>query len=161
MQSAIALLEEAIAQIDHETKARFKETFEAVNEKVQTFFPTLFGGGEARLHMIGDDLLTAGVSIMARPPGKKNSTIHLLSGGEKALTAMSLVFALLSSVRIPAFPPSAATASSAAWQAPMPPYSPASADAFLSPKKYAGKSATVQKQKWAGSALSSLFPAAA
>ena len=96
VQSAIALLEEAIAQIDHETKARFKETFEAVNEKVQTFFPTLFGGGEARLHMIGDDLLTAGVSIMARPPGKKNSTIHLLSGGEKALTAMSLVFALFS-----------------------------------------------------------------
>ena len=96
VQSAIALLEEAIAQIDGETKARFKETFEAVNEKVQTFFPTLFGGGEARLHMIGDDLLTAGVSIMARPPGKKNSTIHLLSGGEKALTAMSLVFALFS-----------------------------------------------------------------
>ena len=96
VQSAIDLLEEAIAQIDHETKARFKETFEAVNEKVQTFFPTLFGGGEARLHMIGDDLLTAGVSIMARPPGKKNSTIHLLSGGEKALTAMSLVFALFS-----------------------------------------------------------------
>ncbi len=96
VQSAIALLEEAIAQIDNETKARFKETFEAVNEKVQTFFPTLFGGGEAKLHMIGDDLLTAGVSIMARPPGKKNSTIHLLSGGEKALTAMSLVFALFS-----------------------------------------------------------------
>lgn len=96
VQSAIDLLEEAIAQIDNETKARFKETFEAVNEKVQTFFPTLFGGGEAKLHMIGDDLLTAGVSIMARPPGKKNSTIHLLSGGEKALTAMSLVFALFS-----------------------------------------------------------------
>ena len=94
--SAIQLLEEAIAQIDHETKARFKETFDAVNEKVHTFFPTLFGGGEAHLHMIGDDLLTAGISIMARPPGKKNSTIHLLSGGEKALTAMSLVFALFS-----------------------------------------------------------------
>ncbi|MDO5059977.1 MAG: chromosome segregation protein SMC, partial [Neisseria sp.] len=84
VQSAIALLEEAIAQIDGETKARFKETFDAVNAKVQTFFPTLFGGGEAVLQMIGDDLLTAGVSIMARPPGKKNSTIHLLSGGEKA-----------------------------------------------------------------------------
>ncbi|WP_274571003.1 chromosome segregation protein SMC [Neisseria leonii] len=96
VQAAIALLEEAIAQIDGKTKARFKETFDAVNEKVQTFFPTLFGGGEAVLHMIGDDLLTAGVSIMARPPGKKNSTIHLLSGGEKALTAMSLVFALFS-----------------------------------------------------------------
>ena len=96
VQSAIDLLEEAIAQIDGETKTRFKETFDAVNTKVQTFFPTLFGGGEAQLHMIGDDLLTAGVSIMARPPGKKNSTIHLLSGGEKALTAMSLVFALFS-----------------------------------------------------------------
>ncbi len=96
VQSAIALLEEAIAQIDSKTKERFKATFDAVNEKVQTFFPTLFGGGEATLHMVGDDLLTAGVSIMARPPGKKNATIHLLSGGEKALTAMSLVFALFS-----------------------------------------------------------------
>ncbi|QEY26130.1 chromosome segregation protein SMC [Neisseria zalophi] len=96
VQAAIDLLEEAIDQIDSKTKARFKETFDAVNEKVQTFFPTLFGGGEAKLHMIGDDLLSAGVSIMARPPGKKNSTIHLLSGGEKALTAMSLVFALFS-----------------------------------------------------------------
>ena len=88
LQSAIALLEEAIAQIDGETKQRFQATFDAVNQKVQTFFPTLFGGGEASLHMVGDDLLTAGVSIMARPPGKKNSTIHLL--------AMSLVFALFS-----------------------------------------------------------------
>ena len=96
VQAAIVLLEEAIAQIDDKTKERFKETFDAVNGKVQTFFPTLFGGGEATLKMIGDDLLTAGVSIMARPPGKKNSTIHLLSGGEKALTAMSLVFALFS-----------------------------------------------------------------
>lgn len=96
VQAAIDLLEEAIAQIDQETKNRFKETFDAVNAKVQTFFPTLFGGGEAVLQMIGDDLLSAGVSIMARPPGKKNSTIHLLSGGEKALTAMSLVFALFS-----------------------------------------------------------------
>ena len=96
IQSAIDLLEQAIAQIDNETKARFKETFDAVNESVHRFFPTLFGGGEATLQMVGDDLLTAGVSIMARPPGKKNSTIHLLSGGEKALTAMSLVFALFS-----------------------------------------------------------------
>lgn len=96
VQAAITLLEEAIAQIDDKTKERFKETFDAVNGKVQTFFPTLFGGGEATLKMIGDDLLTAGMSIMARPPGKKNSTIHLLSGGEKALTAMSLVFALFS-----------------------------------------------------------------
>ncbi|MCG7657488.1 chromosome segregation protein SMC [Wielerella bovis] len=96
VQAAIDLLEQAIAQIDDETKIRFKETFDAVNAKVQEFFPTLFGGGEARLHMVGDDLLTAGVSIMARPVGKKNATIHLLSGGEKALTAMSLVFALFS-----------------------------------------------------------------
>ncbi len=96
VQAAITLLEEAIAQIDDETKVRFKETFDLVNQKVQSFFPTLFGGGEASLRMEGDDLLTAGVSIMARPPGKKNSTIHLLSGGEKALTAMSLVFALFS-----------------------------------------------------------------
>ena len=78
LQSAIALLEEAIAQIDGETKQRFQATFDAVNQKVQTFFPTLFGGGEASLHMVGDDLLTAGVSIMARPPGKKNSTISLV-----------------------------------------------------------------------------------
>lgn len=96
VQAAVALLEEAIRTIDEETKSRFKTTFDAVNEKVQNYFPTLFGGGEARLDMVGDDLLTAGVSIMARPPGKKNSTIHLLSGGEKALTAMSLVFALFS-----------------------------------------------------------------
>ncbi|MDO4998360.1 MAG: chromosome segregation protein SMC [Neisseria sp.] len=96
VQTAIAMLEEAIAQIDKETKTRFKETFDAANEKVQSFFPVLFGGGEASLHMIGDDLLTAGVSIMARPPGKRNSTIHLLSGGEKALTAISLVFSLFS-----------------------------------------------------------------
>ncbi|SSY80596.1 chromosome segregation protein SMC [Alysiella crassa] len=96
VQAAIALLEEAIAQIDDETKIRFKETFDLVQKKVQEFFPTLFGGGEASLRMEGDDWLTAGVSIMARPPGKKNSTIHLLSGGEKALTAMSLVFALFS-----------------------------------------------------------------
>ena len=94
VQAAIALLQDAIAQIDDETKNRFQETFNTVNQKMQTFFPTLFGGGEATLHLTDDDLLNAGVSIMARPPGKKNSTIHLLSGGEKALTAMSLVFAL-------------------------------------------------------------------
>ncbi len=96
LQQAMAALTDAIAKIDDESKALFKETFDAVNEKVQKFFPTLFGGGEAKLEMVGDDLLSAGVSIMARPPGKKNSTIHLLSGGEKALTAMSLVFALFS-----------------------------------------------------------------
>ncbi len=93
---AVALLNEAIAQIDLETKTLFLGTFDQVNEKMQSFFPTLFGGGEAKLHLVGDDVLEAGVSIMARPPGKKNSTIYLLSGGEKALTAMSLVFALFS-----------------------------------------------------------------
>ena len=96
VQAAIDLLEEAIVQIDHETKTRFQTTFDAVNDKVKTFFPTLFGGGEAGLHLTDNDLLSAGVSIMAQPPGKRNSSIHLLSGGEKALTAMSLVFALFS-----------------------------------------------------------------
>ena len=96
VQAAIALLEEAIAQIDGETKARFTETFDAANAKMQEIFPTLFGGGEARLQLAEGDALSAGVSIMARPAGKKNSSIHQLSGGEKALAAMSLVFALFS-----------------------------------------------------------------
>lgn len=96
IQSAIDLLEQAISQIDDDTKNRFKTTFDAVNEKVQSYFPILFGGGQAQLQMVGDNLLDAGIAIMAHPPGKKNSTIHLLSGGEKALTAMSLVFALFS-----------------------------------------------------------------
>ncbi len=96
VQNAIALLEEAIAQIDHETQTRFLETFNAVNAKMQSIFPTLFGGGEATLQLTDSDPLSAGISIMARPIGKKNSSIHLLSGGEKALTAMSLVFALFS-----------------------------------------------------------------
>ena len=96
VQQAMDALHEAIAQIDDETKTLFQQTFDAVNTHMQEFFPTLFGGGEAHLQLIGDDMLDAGVAIMARPPGKKNSTIHLLSGGEKALTAMSLVFALFS-----------------------------------------------------------------
>jgi chromosome segregation protein len=96
VQQAMDALHEAIAQIDNETKTLFQQTFDAVNTHMQEFFPTLFGGGEAHLQLIGDDMLNAGVAIMARPPGKKNSTIHLLSGGEKALTAMSLVFALFS-----------------------------------------------------------------
>ncbi len=91
---AMASLKNAIEQIDEESKTLFKQTFEAVNQKIQQYFPTLFGGGQANLEMVGDDLLHSGISIMAHPPGKKNSTIHLLSGGEKALTAMSLVFAL-------------------------------------------------------------------
>jgi chromosome segregation protein len=81
-----------IHKIDRETRARFKETFEALNAQFQEFFPRLFGGGSAYLELTGTDLLDTGVSVMARPPGKRNSTIHLLSGGEKALTAVALLF---------------------------------------------------------------------
>lgn len=91
---ALATLEEAIAKIDRKTRTRFKETFERVNKGVQEIFPRLFGGGHAYLELTGDDLLTTGVSIMARPPGKRVSSIHLLSGGEKALTAVSFVFSI-------------------------------------------------------------------
>ncbi len=94
VSSALDTLEEAIRKIDRETRTRFKETFDKVNAGVQAMFPRLFGGGHAYLEMIGDDLLDTGVTIMARPPGKRNSTIHLLSGGEKALTAVALVFAI-------------------------------------------------------------------
>jgi chromosome segregation protein len=91
---ALETLEGAIGKIDKETRSRFKETFEKVNEGMQENFPTLFGGGQAYLELTGDDLLDTGVTVMARPPGKRNSTIHLLSGGEKALTAIALVFAI-------------------------------------------------------------------
>ncbi|MBU2712518.1 chromosome segregation protein SMC [Zooshikella harenae] len=91
---ALSTLEEAIRKIDRETKARFKETFDLVNNGLQILFPKVFGGGSAYLELTGEDLLDTGVAIMARPPGKKNSTIHLLSGGEKALTAIALVFAI-------------------------------------------------------------------
>jgi len=91
---ALDTLEGAISKIDKETRARFKETFEMVNQGMQENFPTLFGGGHAYLELTGDDLLDTGVTVMARPPGKRNSTIHLLSGGEKALTAIALVFAI-------------------------------------------------------------------
>ncbi|WP_024301303.1 chromosome segregation protein SMC [Pseudogulbenkiania sp. MAI-1] len=93
---AMATLEEAIAKIDGETRDMLQSTYDAVNAKMSEFFPTLFGGGRAELVLTGEDLLDAGVQIIAQPPGKKNSTIHLLSGGEKALTAMSLVFSLFS-----------------------------------------------------------------
>ncbi|MCU7939963.1 MAG: chromosome segregation protein SMC [gamma proteobacterium symbiont of Bathyaustriella thionipta] len=92
--SALDTLEGAIAKIDRETRTRFKETFDKINTGVQRLFPKLFGGGHAYLDLTGDDLLNTGVTIMARPPGKRNSTIHLLSGGEKAMTAVSLVFAI-------------------------------------------------------------------
>jgi chromosome segregation protein len=92
--AALETLEEAIHKIDKETRARFKDTFDKVNAGLQRMFPRLFGGGSAYLEMTGDDLLDTGVTVMARPPGKRNSTIHLLSGGEKALTAVALVFAI-------------------------------------------------------------------
>ncbi len=94
LTDALETLEAAIRKIDRETRTKFKETFEAVNTSLQVLFPKLFGGGHAYLELAGDDLLDAGVTIMARPPGKKNTTVHLLSGGEKALTAIALVFSI-------------------------------------------------------------------
>ncbi len=94
LSQALATLEEAIRKMDRETRTRFKETFDNVNENFQAFFPRLFGGGSAYLELTDNDLLESGVTVMARPPGKRNSTIHLLSGGEKALTAVALLFAI-------------------------------------------------------------------
>ncbi len=94
LNTALATLEEAIRKIDRETRGRFRETFEKVNEDMGRLFPRLFGGGEAHLALTGEDPLDAGVAIMARPPGKRIGNIHLLSGGEKALTAVALVFAI-------------------------------------------------------------------
>ena len=94
LSEALETLERAIKRIDQETRVRFRDTFDQVNAGLQALFPRVFGGGTAWLTLTGDDLLETGVAIMARPPGKKNSTIHLLSGGEKALTALSLVFAI-------------------------------------------------------------------
>ncbi len=94
LEKALATLENAIRKIDIETRTRFKETFDKVNSKLQQLFPKLFGGGHAYLEMTGEDLLDTGVGIMARPPGKRNTSIHLLSGGEKALTAIALVFSI-------------------------------------------------------------------
>jgi chromosome segregation protein len=91
---AIGTLEDAIHKIDIETRDLLAQTFNQVNEHFGRMFPSLFGGGNARLVMTGDEILDAGVQVMAQPPGKKNSTIHLLSGGEKALTAIALVFAI-------------------------------------------------------------------
>ncbi|MBI3773557.1 MAG: chromosome segregation protein SMC [Gammaproteobacteria bacterium] len=91
---ALTTLENAIRKIDKETRTRFKDTFDQVDKGFQTLFPRLFGGGHAYLEMTGEDLLDTGVTVMARPPGKRNSSIHLLSGGEKALTAVALVFSI-------------------------------------------------------------------
>jgi chromosome segregation protein len=94
LNNAIGTLEDAIQRIDQETRALLQGTFDEVNRHFGELFPRLFGGGQAKLIMTGDEILDAGVQVMAQPPGKKNSTIHLLSGGEKALTATALVFAM-------------------------------------------------------------------
>lgn len=94
LQKALDVLDNAIRKIDKETRTRFKETFDKVNHGLSELFPKVFGGGHAYLELTSDDMLDTGVAIMARPPGKKNSTIHLLSGGEKALTAIALVFSI-------------------------------------------------------------------
>jgi chromosome segregation protein len=94
LEAALTTLENAIRRIDRETRTRFKETFDLVNNGLKELFPQVFGGGHAYLELTGDDLLSTGVTLMARPPGKRNSSIHLLSGGEKALTALALIFAI-------------------------------------------------------------------
>ena len=94
LNEAIGTLEDAIRRIDRETREQLKETYNKVNLQFGVLFPQLFGGGEARLTLTGEEILDAGIQVIARPPGKKNSSIHLLSGGEKALTAIALVFAL-------------------------------------------------------------------
>jgi chromosome segregation protein len=94
LAEAMRTLEDAIHKIDLETRDLLGDTFRQVNEHFGRMFPTLFGGGNAKLVMTGDEILDAGVQVLAQPPGKKNSTIHLLSGGEKALTAIALVFAI-------------------------------------------------------------------
>ncbi len=94
LTSALDTLEEAIRKIDRETRGRFKDTFDRVNTGVQELYPRLFGGGHAYLELTGEDLLDTGVAIMARPPGKRVSNISLLSGGEKAMTAVALVFSI-------------------------------------------------------------------
>ncbi|MEP7247084.1 MAG: AAA family ATPase, partial [Gammaproteobacteria bacterium] len=94
LTDALDTLEQAMKRIDKETRTRFEETFNKINTGLQEKFPRLFGGGHAYLELVGEDPLAAGISIMARPPGKRNSTIHQLSGGEKALTAVALVFSI-------------------------------------------------------------------
>ena len=90
LQAGLTTLEDAIAKIDKETRSRFKETFDKVNQRFGELFPTIFGGGKAYLELNDENLLEAGVTMMACPPGKRNSSIYLLSGGEKSLTAIAL-----------------------------------------------------------------------
>src|SRR5205085_8658000 len=92
LEEAVRTLEDAIRRIDRETRELLRETFEAVNRHFGSLFPTLFGGGEARLAMTGEEILDAGVQVMAQPPGKRNTSSPLLSGCEKALTATALCF---------------------------------------------------------------------
>jgi chromosome segregation protein len=94
LTQAIETLEDAIRRIDRETREQLQDTYNTVNQQFGILFPQLFGGGEARLILTGEEILDSGIQVMAQPPGKKNSSIHLLSGGEKALTAIALVFAL-------------------------------------------------------------------
>jgi chromosome segregation protein len=94
LAEAVTTLEDAIRRIDRESRELLRETFDTVNGHLGTLFPTLFGGGDAKLTMTGEEILDAGVQVMAHPPGKRNTSIHLLSGGEKALTAIALVFSL-------------------------------------------------------------------
>jgi chromosome segregation protein len=94
LTEAINTLEDAIHRIDKETRELLQDTFDKVNHHFSELFPILFGGGNAKLVMTGDEILDSGVQVMAQPPGKKNATIHLLSGGEKALTATALVFSM-------------------------------------------------------------------
>jgi chromosome segregation protein len=94
LTEALSTLDEAIKKIDRETRSRFQDTFDRVNAGLQEKFPRLFGGGSAYLELVGEDPLSAGVAVMARPPGKRNSSISQLSGGEKALTAVALVFSI-------------------------------------------------------------------
>jgi chromosome segregation protein len=94
LTEALTTLEGAIRKIDRETRQRFQDTFDRINVGLKEKFPRLFGGGHAYLELTGEEILSAGVAVMARPPGKRNSTIHLLSGGEKALTAVALVFSI-------------------------------------------------------------------
>ena len=94
LETALATLQNAIARIDRDTRVRFKETFDRVNKHLKTLFPKVFGGGQAVLEVTDDDWLETGVTLMARPPGKRNASIHQLSGGEKAMAAVALIFSI-------------------------------------------------------------------